>query len=63
MTDTDHQKQSVKGKLTKLRNEREEKDNIISYLKDTIQNKQDRIDWKHLFDKGYWVNAGNQIGG
>lgn len=40
----DNQKQSVKRKLTKLRNEREEKDNIISYLKDTIQNKQDRID-------------------
>lgn len=40
----DNQKQSVKRKLTKLRNKREEKDNIISYLKDTIQNKQDRTD-------------------
>lgn len=44
MTDTDNQKQSVKGKLTKLRKEREEKGNIISYLKNTIQNMQDRID-------------------
>ena len=39
----DNQKQSVKRKLTKLRKEMEEKDKIISDMKNKIQNTYGRI--------------------
>ena len=61
---TDKQSKAKCKRKTHKNQEREgRKSNIISYLKNTIQNMQDRIDWKDLFEKGYWVNAGNPSGG
>ena len=44
MTDTDNQKQSVKGKLTKPRKEREEKRQYYLIPQEYNTNKQDRKD-------------------